>query len=401
MVIAMGEWEEKRLSAVVDIISGGTPKTEVSEYWNGDIYWLAVNDFSGDMRWVRKSEKTITQSGLDNSATKILNTGDLILSARGTVGELAQIGTPMAFNQSCYGLRGKNGYDNNFLYYALKQQLKQLKSVANGAVFDTIILKTFDHIKVTIPQLPTQARIADILSAYDNAIENNNRRIALLEKAARDLYREWFVRMRFPGYESVKFVNGLPEGWAVMRLGEFCHVTDGTHDTPKPTDDGVPLVTGKHISNGFIDFNGTYLISEADHVAISRRSGLDSGDILISNIGTVGSICVVDYDREFSVKNVIILKPMCIIKTAYLYFLMTSSILQDTLSAQSSGASQQFIGLTFMRRFKIMIPNESLLEMFAEKITPILMGQQKLHKQSQNLARQRDLLLPRLMSGKM
>jgi type I restriction enzyme S subunit len=247
----------------------------------------------------------------------------------------------------------------------------------------------------------TQTRIADILSAYDDAIENNNRRIALLEKAAHELYKEWFVRFRFPGHENAKFVNGLPEGWKVKRIATFTHVTDGTHDTPKQTDFGVPLITGRCISNGFIDFDSAYMISEADHASISKRSGLETGDILFSNIGTVGSTCIVDYYREFSVKNVIIFKPESKTKTAYLYLLLTSQTMQDIFQAQTNGASQQFVGLTFIRRFKIVVPNEEMLSGFSEYVSPLLAERQLLHKQSQNLARQRDMLLPRLMSGKL
>ncbi|MCK9288307.1 MAG: restriction endonuclease subunit S, partial [Sphaerochaetaceae bacterium] len=187
----------------------------------------------------------------------------------------------------------------------------------------------------------------------------------------------------------------------VKRIATFTHVTDGTHDTPKQTDFGVPLITGRCISNGFIDFDSAYMISEADHASISKRSGLETGDILFSNIGTVGSTCIVDYYREFSVKNVIIFKPESKTKTAYLYLLLTSQTMQDIFQAQTNGASQQFVGLTFIRRFKIVVPNEEMLSGFSEYVSPLLAERQLLHKQSQNLARQRDMLLPRLMSGKL
>jgi type I restriction enzyme S subunit len=254
---------------------------------------------------------------------------------------------------------------------------------------------------VYLPKISTQIRIAEILSAYDDAIENNNRRITLLEKTARELYREWFVRFRFPGHERTEFVNGLPEGWEVDRLDKYCHVTDGTHDTPKETKSGVPLITGKCINDGFIDFNRAYLISETDHENIKRRSGLNSGDILFSNIGTVGNACVVNYDREFSVKNVIIFKPDGKEKTSYLYYMLTSKSLQDIFASQTSGSSQQFVGLSFMRGFRILVPSKLIISRFAEYIVPLIDAKQLLQAQSQNLARQRDLLLPRLMSGKL
>lgn len=397
----MSKWTLTRVSEMADIISGGTPKTEIAEYWNGDIPWLSVKDFSGDSKRVYSSEKSITEQGLNNSAAQLLHPGDIIISARGTVGEVAQIGKTMAFNQSCYGLRAKEGYSANFLYYVLKYQVKYLKAVANGAVFDTIILKTFDKMKSDIPEFPVQEKIANILSHYDDLLEANNQKIALLEQVAQELYKEWFVRFRFPGHEDAVFENGLPEGWEIKRMNEFCYVTDGTHDTPKPVDVGVPLVTGRCISSGFVDFDAAYNISEADHEGIKKRSGLKSGDILFSNIGTVGNCCIVDYDREFSVKNVIIFKPETMRDTAYLYYWMTSSTMQEIFGAQTNGASQQFVGLTFMRRYKLLVPKDDILEAFVDKVLPIVEQKRLLHQKNLNLAAQRDMLLPRLMSGKL
>lgn len=249
--------------------------------------------------------------------------------------------------------------------------------------------------------LSTQTRIADVLSTYDKLIENNNRRIELLEKAAQELYKEWFVRFRFPNHENTKFVNGLPEGWEIRRIHEFCHVTDGTHDTPKPAEQGVPLVTGRCINNGFIDFDSAYLISVEDHKKIMKRSGLRTGDIIFSNIGTVGSMCLVDYYREFSVKNVIIFKPENNIISNYLFYLLANPTSQEIFSSQTNGASQQFVGLTFMRRFKIIVPNNSVLTSFSQKVNSIVKLKQNIFAQNQNLKKQRDLLLPRLMSGRL
>src|SRR5690606_34157456 len=113
------------LSSIIDIISGGTPKTSVSEYWNGEIGWLSVKDFNNDNRFVYSTEKTITEKGVKESNTKFLNRGDIIISARGTVGALAQIGKPMCFNQSCFGIRGKKDLvTNDYLFYALKNYVK-------------------------------------------------------------------------------------------------------------------------------------------------------------------------------------------------------------------------------------------------------------------------------------
>src|SRR5699024_5051452 len=117
------------------------------------------------------TEKTITEEGLNNSSTKILNKGEIIISARGTVGVLAQLGKPMAFNQSCYGIRAKKGQTvNDFLYYLLVNTVKKLKRIAHGGVFDTITRRTFDNITVRIPRLSRQMEIASILGSLDQKI---------------------------------------------------------------------------------------------------------------------------------------------------------------------------------------------------------------------------------------
>lgn len=164
-----------KLSEIMDIIGGGTPKTSKSEYWNGDIPWLSVKDFNNDYRYVYKTEKTITQAGLENSSTKLLKRNDSIISARGTVGEMAMIPFPMAFNQSCYGLRAKEEItDPIYLYYLIKYNVFVLKKNSHGSVFDTITRDTFDSIEVELPTLEKQKRVASILKDIDDNIELNN-----------------------------------------------------------------------------------------------------------------------------------------------------------------------------------------------------------------------------------
>lgn len=164
-----------KLSEIMEIIGGGTPKTSVPTYWNGDIPWLSVKDFNNDYRYVYTTEKTITEEGLENSSTKLLERDDSIISARGTVGEMAMIPFPMAFNQSCYGLRAKKEIvDPTFLYYLVKHNVHILRKNTHGSVFDTITRDTFSGISVDIPEMRTQLKIAGILRDLDDKIELNS-----------------------------------------------------------------------------------------------------------------------------------------------------------------------------------------------------------------------------------
>jgi len=145
-------WRVTSLSDVLEIIGGGTPKTGVSEYWNGDIPWFSVADtpMASDV-FVITTEKNITQTGLDQSSVRLIPKGTTIISARGTVGNLAIAGCDMTFNQSCYGLRGKNGAGDYFVFLIAQRIVKKLKSMAHGSVFSTITRQTFGMIRVAVP----------------------------------------------------------------------------------------------------------------------------------------------------------------------------------------------------------------------------------------------------------
>ena len=150
-------WKETTLGDIVEIVGWWTPKTSEPQYWNWNIPWLSVVDFNNDNRRVYYTEKTITEEGLKNSSTKILNEWDLIISARWTVWALAQLKRDMAFNQSCYGIKQLDGVsDKNFLFYLLKNSISFLSRNVHWAVFDTITRETFDIIPIHLPP-PSQS----------------------------------------------------------------------------------------------------------------------------------------------------------------------------------------------------------------------------------------------------
>lgn len=395
-----------QIKEIGKVITGKTPSTEDASNFDGKYPFITPSDIkSFDEKYLLETERTLSEKGIKKLKNNILPKEAICFVCIGsTIGKMCLTNTIAYSNQQINSLIVNNNFDAHYMFYFLRyiksyfQQLGAGTGSGKGIVNKT----TFENSKVKVETNKNiQVKIADILSTYDNLIENNNKRIRLLEQMAENLYKEWFVRFRFPGYENKKFVDGIPADWKILRMSDFCYVTDGTHDTPKPVNDGgVPLVTGKCIKNGFIDFNEPYNISYQDHESISKRSGLQTGDILFSNIGTVGTTCLVNYDREFSVKNVIIFKPGNIKVSNYLYSWLNSDSIQAIFATQTNGASQQFVGLNFMRRFKILVPNENVLDLYSDKIKPIRTEIVKLHDINENLTKQRDMLLPRLMSGK-
>lgn len=277
-------------------------------------------------------------------------------------------------------------FDQDYLYWLMRTFSYQ-RFVANGATGATVKHTSPTKIcqyKFTAPvDKNTQRKIASILSAYDDLIENNLKRIKLLEEKA-------FLR-----YKGIVREQKLEE----KSILDICYVTDGTHDSPKQQVDGFYLVTGKHLIGGFIDFSSAYFISEADHDKIQKRSKVVNGNIVLSNIGTIGNVAIIDSPFEFSVKNVIIFKPSDSVYTSFLYCYLNSDEMQTRFQQESSGTSQRFISLAYARALKVKLPSEDVLEEFHKEVSSHLKLKSILNQQNAKLRDARDILLPKLMNG--
>jgi len=168
-------WEVASFTSIVDVLGGGTPKTSVSEYWDGNIPWFSVVDAPKDSDvFVVATEKAITEEGLQNSATRILSEGTTIITARGTVGKIALVGLPMAMNQSCYGLKGKVDPTGYFTYFATRELVSALQQQAHGSVFDTITRDTLDGMSVSVPRPSIVHAYEELISPVMGRIKNNS-----------------------------------------------------------------------------------------------------------------------------------------------------------------------------------------------------------------------------------
>ncbi|MDR1363258.1 MAG: restriction endonuclease subunit S, partial [Spirochaetaceae bacterium] len=241
------KWGMVKLSNVIEIIGGGTPNTANPDYWDGDIPWLSVVDFNSGNRWVDRTEKNITEKGLRNSSTKYLNTGDIIISARGTVGALAQLTKPMTFNQSCYGLRGNKELDNGFLYYILKTEIEQLKNSSYGSIFKSITTKTFDEIQIPLPPLEIQQKIVAEIEGLEIKERKAKAKITGLQEKMNEIISSRFSQeYKFDKIMSLEYGVALPD-------------QDRIH--------GSYPVAG---SNGIVGYHNEFLV-EAPAIVVGRK----------------------------------------------------------------------------------------------------------------------------------
>jgi len=242
------------------------------------------------------------------------------------------------------------------------------------------------RIKWNFPPLPTQRRIASILSTYDALIQNYKRQIAALQSAASELYKEWFVRFRFPGYKNAKFDNGLPEGWKVEKLGELGIISAGGDKPSVFSEVKTDICKIPIFSNG-IENDGLY--GYTDKPAINKES------VTVSARGTVGFVCFRG-EPYLPIVRLLSITPKDTHLTAkYLFYYLKDAHLDG------NGTSQQQITIPMIAKKKIVVPNENVLNAFEKIITPIFDQIKKANLQITNLTTQRDLLLPRLMSGKL
>ena len=385
----MEEWKECKLSEIMDLIGGGTPKTSNPDYWGGDIPWISVKDFNGERRYVGDTEKKITKLGLENSSTKILSKGDIIISARGTVGELAIIPSDMAFNQSCYGLRAKDFVDSCFLYYLLKQSVNILKHNTHGSVFDTITRETFENISVKLPPLPTQQKIAAILSSLDDKIELNNKINTNLEQQVRTLFKNWFV-------DFEPFGGKMPEGWKVGKLSEIADYLNGLamqKFRPLEGEEGLPVLKIKELRQGCYD-ESSELCSPSK---VKPEYIIHDGDVIFS---WSGSLLVDIWCSGTCGLNQHLFKVTSQTYEKWFYYLWTKHHLDRFIFlAADKATTMGHIKREELDKAEVIIPDDKTYSKLTMTLSPIIDTIINNRVENRRLSEIRDNLLPELMSG--
>lgn len=333
---------------------------------------------------------------------------DIVFSYEATLHRYALI--PDGF-RGCLGRRmalirvNKEIVNEQFLYqYFLSSKWRAFIETVkiSGATVERISISKFPNYKITLPSLPVQNKIASILSAYDELIENNKQRIKLLEEMAEEIYKEWFVRFRFPGYENTKIVDGLPEGWEEKTIDSFVNIISGYAFKTKVFDsEGIyKLVTIKNVQDGFFVTQTTDYIYELPK-NLKEDCKLKDKDIILSLTGNIGRICMVYGENYLLNQRVAKLKPKQENYFEFVYLMFRSSFLRATLENLSNGAAQQNLSPIEMGKLEFPFPSDDVINKFSELTKTFFDEIITLNKKNQLLQETRDLLLPRLISGKL
>ena len=320
----------------------------------------------------------ITDDVYQKISRYVVNTGDICITIAGNIGDIGIVNPSLDnanLTENAVKLINLKNYSSIFLKYSLMLETiqGQMKAFAAGAAQPKLGIYKVSEISIPNPPLEIQHKIASTLSAYDNLIENNLKRIKLLEEAAQLIYKEWFVNFKFPGYEHTKIVDGVPEGWNLKKISDAIELKYGKSLTAKNRISGEYPVYG---SSGIVDSHNKALVQ--------------GPGIIVGRKGNVGSVYW-SFEDFYPIDTVFYIEKGQV--NYFIYF---------TLKAQSFVSSDVAVpGLNrnYAYNLPILIPNKLLLTDFEEYISPIFNQINTLKKSVQKLKEARDILLPRLMDG--
>ena len=386
----MSEWREYRLDEIGQVVGGGTPSSKVNAYWNGDVGWVTPADLSGyQFKHIGNGSRDITELGLKKSSAKLHPKNTVLMTSRAPIGYLAIADKPVATNQGFQSIRcNEDIADFNFIYYLLGAYKEGIALIASGATFPEVSGGKVRQYKIKLPPLPTQQKIAKILSNYDDLIENNLKRIKLLEESARLIYEEWFLRFRIDGKKlEIDPESSLPFGWELVELGDFLKFKKGKKADEifeEKKDNLIKLLLLSGLGSGEYAY-----VEKARHV-IARR-----GDVLMTMDGARSS--VVFYSEDGAVGSTMSLVETGKLPKSYLYHFFKSTY--EWLEINNTGAAIPHANKSFINKMKIIHPGDEILTKWSKKMYHINDQVFNLKDQNQLLKEARDILLPRLMTG--
>jgi type I restriction enzyme S subunit len=408
----MGGWRQCKLGDILEIKHG---YAFLGEHFasEGTHIVLTPGNFYDEGGFKQKGDKEKWYNSLV-PADYVLNEGDLLVAmteqAEGLLGSSAIIPRSGVYlHNQRLGLvliRDRKQADQRFIYYLfnLKTVRQQIRASASGVKIRHTAPSRIAEVNVCVPPLPLQQRIAGILSAYDNLMENNQRRIRILESMARALYREWFVNFRFPGHEKIKRIapplGDIPQGWEICALGDFVQFKSGfAFKSGTFTADGKHrLVTIKNVQDGSFNPESDSHMDELPE-KLPPYCVLNDGDILLSLTGNVGRVGLV-YDGPFLLnQRVAKLAAVEEFDWAMTYCIFREKEMRAKLEQLSNGVAQQNLSPVLASKMKFARPPRELRQRFATLAEPMVRRIVQSYSAIQNLRRTRDLLLPRLLSG--
>ena len=350
---------------------------DAAHLYGGPFPFIQTGDVKHAGLYITEYQQTYSEAGLAQS--KLWPAGTLCITIAANIADTAILGIDACFPDSVIGfIPDPAEADARFVKYMFDATIQErVKQFTQGAAQDNLSQEKLLSLEFHVPKIEEQQRIADILTAYDDLIENNRRRMALLEEAARQVYQEWFVRLRFPGYEHTRIVDGVPEGWEKTPL-ESALVLQRGFDLPSQdrSDGSVPIYASTGV-NGY------------HNVAKVQAPGIVTG-----RSGSLGKVHYVHEDY-WPLNTTLWVKEFRRVSPRFAYFLLSSLNLEQ----YNGGVSVPTLDRKVVHRIGVVVPPAKIQSLFGEYVMPMFSQVRQLGLYNDKLRAARDLLLPKLMSG--
>ena len=391
----MSEWNVCSIDELGSVNRGKSkhrPRNDVILF--GGLYpFIQTSDVKNANLYISEYDTTYSEIGLAQS--KLWKKGTLCITIAANIAESAILGIDACFPDSVVGFMPYEGKaDLKFVKYMLVEFKVYMQQISKGTTQDNLSLEKLRRIKFYVPSYETQQKIAHILSRYDEAIENNNKRIKLLEQMAQNLYKEWFVRFRFPGYENCEFENGIPVRWKYKNLFDVVNVTYGYAFASELFCDDESLNPVVRIRDILDNYTKTFTSEECSDKYIIKEN-----EILIGMDG-IFHMCMWNGEKAYQNQRVVKLTAKTEVYSNYFLFLAVQPQIkfwEQTIA----GTTVAHLGDKHLKRINVLIPSDDILKQATIKFNLLMKQKNSLFKANKNLVKQRDLLLPRLMSEKL
>jgi type I restriction enzyme S subunit len=390
----MKGWGLKRVDELGQVITGKTPSSDYPEEFGIDYPFITPSDIPSTQKYI-SVERFLSEKGMESHKRILLpKKATCVVCIGATIGKVCTTIIPSFSNQQINAIIANKNNNHDFVYYLASTLRDALVAFAGGAATPIVNKSAFSSIKVLVPENKIQRKIAAVLSAYDDLIENNNRRIAILEKMAEELYREWFVRLRFPGHEKVKIVKGVPEGWEVKRIGEIC--SELRKPAKKKSIENSILYIGlEHIPQNACLISNVGLASDIQ----SDKLLFNCENILFGKIRPYLHKVSIAHFSGICSTDIIVLKAKYNL-LGFLYYTVRSNSFIELATTASKGTKMPRADWDFLAKQELKIPNIDLLNQFERIFTGHYKAMVNLELINVQLKQSRDRLLSRLMSGR-
>ncbi|MFR2830603.1 restriction endonuclease subunit S [Faecalibacterium sp.] len=372
------KWEYKTLDQLGTVSRGKSkhrPRND-PKLFGGKYPFIQTADVKNADYYITKYSDTYNESGLAQS--KLWDKGTLCITIAANIADTGVLAFPACFPDSIMGFVPFEGVANTrFIKYCFDRLQRDCKQISQGTAQDNLSWEKLSTIKFCIPEYKEQCRIADILSAYDDLIENNQKQIKLLEEAAQRLYKEWFVDLRFPGHENTKIVDGVPEGWSRGLLKELISVNYGKDHKKAPDDGNIPV----YGSGGLMRKCNKSLFS-GEAVLIPRKGSLNNIMYVDETFWTVDTMFYATMKQPHT--------------AVFVYFFVKAF----DMYSMNIGAAVPSMTTKILDAMDVVIPDKETLEKFDKCAKTYFNKIKTLQGQNERLKTARNLLLPKLMNGK-